>query len=128
MIEQVRIGNRNILPPVVLKITLPADGSWMEAIDVFGFNKLVPMAKEVGGDPYMSIDWQTSADGLVWASYEETQPFEIALADNWHTGATSMSVLRVGGGDGFDLITAPYIRFRATDAPSRGKSFYLYCL
>lgn len=102
----------------IYKITLPADGSWTDAIDVFGFKKLCPM---IGEDEVPEAYFEVSADAITWAMPND-ESGTMSLDTGHHYQTVVLEVL-----DRREVV-APYIRFQATDNVHRGKSFYFYCL
>lgn len=102
------------------EVTLPADGSFTAAIDVFGFNHLVAMLFETVGEINAGIE--TSANGSRWGVYEDsTNSVTIYAVDSFHADKVFLEI------PGYPL-QAPYIRFVAQNVASRGKTFYLYCV
>ena len=92
-------------------ITLPADGSWTEAIDTFGFNRLTPLLADLNTDENFSASFQTSANGSIWRAYEESSSFSTQNTDGWHTTSYDMSIsIQIFTGS-LAFIVAPYIRF-----------------
>jgi len=110
--------------PKIVKVTLPADGTWTEAIDVFGYTRLLAIPLDIV-QTFTSAYVRTSPDGQLWFVPEGGT---VAISPQPQYQTTSYYPLYDIAQDPAATLIAPYISFKAVDTNGYGKRFYLYCL